>query len=496
MSRWPLLLGSSRPHALRMTPLSRLTLALTLAGLSTQTAAAPDAAVSAQLQALTQRLLALEQRNLSLEQEVKGLRAAQAAPSSSVTPAAGNTPPGHAWGVERLDQLAQRVADLSRTSEAGTDDLEAEGISVEGGVLAVAQQVSRGGSETGTRQSRLNWRGDIEAALPLGHVAALGDARLSGFGHLRFGQGSGLALRPSHTATANSVPFEAGAGSDETYAIVAQAWAQLTWPLSAEGFNDQAGSRLEMTMGKMDVFGFFDQNAVAGDEGAQFLNNIFVHNPLLDSGGDIAADAYGLAPGVRLAYVGVGDDTTWGASLGVFGSGAGANFSTGPGKPLVIAQLEWAPLQINGDAKGNYRAYAWTNGNTADLAGQRQRHTGWGVSADQRVGRDWNLFGRWGQRTSGTGAFDRALTLGFELGGRGWSRGHDALGLAAGWVKTDAALQVEGLSGQEQSTELYYRLRLSEHLELSPDLQWIRRAGGNPNAEVIKVLGLRASIGF
>ena len=37
---------------------------------------------------------------------------------------------------------------------------------------------------------------------------------------------------------------------------------------------------------------------MAGDEGAQFLNNVFVHNPLLDSGGDIAADAYGFAPGV------------------------------------------------------------------------------------------------------------------------------------------------------------------------------------------------------
>ena len=63
--------------------------------------------------------------------------------------------------------------------------------------------------------------------LPLGTVAALGDAKFSGFGHLRFGQGSGVGLRPAYTATVNSIPFEAGAGSDETYAIVAQAWGHL-----------------------------------------------------------------------------------------------------------------------------------------------------------------------------------------------------------------------------------------------------------------------------
>lgn len=62
--------------------------------------------------------------------------------------------------------------------------------------------------------------------------------------------------------------------------------------------------------------------------------------------------------------------------------------------------------------------YGWTNGHTTDLLGAEQRHSGWGLSVDHKVGRDWNLFGRYGQRTQGDAAFNKALTVGFEHGGR------------------------------------------------------------------------------
>jgi hypothetical protein len=273
------------------------------------------------------------------------------------------------------------------------------------------------------------------------------------------------------------------------------------------GLNERKGDRFELTAGKIDVFGFFDQNAAAGDEAAQFLNNAFVHNPLLDSGGDIGADAYGFAPGIRLACTRVGDGTSqWGASLGLFAAGTGANFSGGLGRPLAIAQLEWSPLQINGEPRGSYRIYAWTNGRTSALDGAPQRHTGIGLSVDQRIGRDWNLFGRAGRRTSGEGTFDSALTLGFEHGGRAWGRGRDAVGLAVGWLKTspawrdataaDSTLVGYSASGQERIAEVFYRWRLNEHLELSPDFQLIQRPGGDAAGKTARVFGVRASAGF
>jgi hypothetical protein len=468
-----------------------------------------DAELRSQVEALLQRVQQLEQRNTALEQQLRTLAArteALPAPNASAAPeparvAAATPPPNGA----RLAALESQVQALSLAAAAPPDD----GPVVEASLLALGQRLGAGGADTGRTQERLNYRGDVEVTWPLGTLALPGEPRFGGFGHLRFGQGGGVALRPSYTATVNSVPFEAGAGADEAYAIAAQAWGQLTWDLDGGRFNNLPGNRVELTLGKIDLFGFFDQNAVAGDEGAQFLNNVFVHNPLLDSGGDIAADSYGFAPGLRLAYIDEGEERGWGwgASLGVFGAGEAARFAAGPRRPLVIGQLEFSPKQINGEPRGSVRLYAWTNGETLDLAGsERQRHGGWGLSLDQRVGAEWNLFGRWGRQTAGDGRFDRALTLGFEHGGRAWGRGHDAVGLAAGWLRTsgafaratalDPTLAGYAASGSEQIVEAYYRFKLGEHLELTPDLQWIRRAGGDAQAPSFTAVGLRAAVGF
>lgn len=348
----------------------------------------------------------------------------------------------------------------------------------------------------------MNFRGDVLLSLPAGSI---GDAAGTAVAHLRFGQGGGVAMRPTHTGTANSTTFEAGAGSDQTYAIVAEAYYQLAWPLDGGRFNDQPGSRIELTVGKLDFFALFDQNAVAGDEANQFLNNVFVHNPMLDSGGDIGADDYGFAPGMRLGYTHEGDTLGWGASLGVFASGDGARFGSGPGRPLVIAQFEVFPKQINGEPRGNYRFYAWTNGRTSGLDDQEQRHTGFGFSFDQRVGAEWNLFGRYGRRTSGEGSFSSGITLGFEHGGRVWGRSHDAVGLALGALKTDSdwrastadrSLVGYAAHGTERIAELYYRMKLNESLTLTPDFQLIDRAGGNSRATTVRLFGVRANLSF
>jgi len=465
---------------------------------------AQDKAMAEQLRQMAQRLERLEQRNQELEHQVKALQ-------SPTPPALGAAPATPVWGdarrVETIEReqraLAQRVDDLSRQGdlESGADN---SGPKFEASVVGIVQNVNRAGAADARTQTRANYRGDLMVELPAGSI---GGAQVTAFGHLRFGQGEGLSLRPTHTSTVNSVGFQTAAGPDDSFAILAQGFLNLEWSLGGGGLNEQKGDRFEVTAGKIDVFGFFDQNAVAGDEAAQFLNNAFVHNPLLDSGGDIGADAYGFAPGIRLAYTRVGDGTSqWGASLGLFAAGTGANFSGGLGRPLAIAQLEWSPLQINGEPRGSYRIYAWTNGRTSGLDGAPQRHTGFGLSVDQRIGRDWNLFGRAGRRTSGEGTFDSALTLGFEHGGRAWGRGRDAVGLAVGWLKTspawrdataaDSTLVGYSATGQERIAEVFYRWRLNEHLELSPDFQLIQRPGGDAAGKTVRVFGVRASAGF
>jgi high affinity Mn2+ porin len=456
------------------------------------------------LRQMAQRLERLEQRNQELERQVKALQG----PAPALQGAATTGPDGgDARRVELIEReqraLAQRLDDLSRQGDLQAGS-ESEGPKIGASMVGVAQNVNRAGTADGRAGTRANYRGDLTIELSAGGI---GGAQATAFGQLRFGQGEGLALRPTHTSTTNSVGFQTAAGPDDSFAILAQGYLNLEWALGGGGLNEQKGDRFEITAGKIDVFSFFDQNAAAGDEAAQFLNNAFVHNPLLDSGGDVGADAYGFAPGIRMAYTRVGDGSSqWGASLGLFAAGSGANFSGGLGRPLAIAQLEWSPLQINGEPRGSYRIYAWTNGRTSALDGTPQRHTGVGLSVDQRVGRDWNLFGRAGRRTSGVGTFDSALTLGFEHGGRAWGRGRDAVGLAVGLLKTspawrdatsaDVALVGYAATGQERIAEVFYRWRLNEHLALSPDFQLIQRPGGDSAGKTVRVFGVRASASF
>ncbi|HJV67632.1 carbohydrate porin [Ideonella sp.] len=477
-----------------------LVLTVGLYGGTAQAAADDTAQLEARLAEVMQRLQQLEQRNRVLEQR---LDAAQA----------------QADGVERAlasDRLSENEPELVTRLKAVENQtlsmqkparqIEAlEDINASASLVGMVQHVGEGGGEAGHAQSRANYRGDIALALPGG---ALGSADGRIFTQLRFGQGAGIAARPGFSSTPNTTAFEiAGVDDpDSSFAILAQAWYQLEVPLPLDGFKPHARQHLELNVGKIDPFLFFDQNAAADDEGTRFVNNVFVHNPLLDSGGDVGADAYGFTPGLRLAWRDEADAALrWRASLGVFGSGEAANFSGSLGRPFVIAQLEASPRWIQG-LDGTYRLYAWHNGRATELDGTAHAHAGWGISADQRVTASMRLFGRYGRRTTGHGGFDQALTLGGELAGEAWSRAADGVGLAFAWLPAsrawreataaDQALIGTAASGAERVAELYYRWHLNGSVELTPDLQWVGRPAANPQASGYFVAGLRARLGF
>ncbi|MGE5452351.1 MAG: carbohydrate porin [Acidobacteriota bacterium] len=436
--------------------------------------------------------------------------------------------------LERVEQLeqAQRQADQAlgtdRISEAEPElvtrlkavefqtlemqkqarQIEAlEGIAVGASMTAVVQR-ALGSHSTLPAQgpSRANYRGDVSLSLPGGQS---GDLEGRFFTHFRFGQGTGLGLRPTYTSTLNSSAFETGAGPDDSFAVLAQAWYQLNIPLPLGGYKPHSRQHLEINVGKMDPFLFFDQNAAADDETTRFLNNVFVHNPLLDSGGDAGVDAYGFTPGIRVAYTDqYAKGQAWMASVGVFGSGPSANFSGSLGKPVVIAQLEANPRLITG-LGGNYRVYAWQNGratNAVHSAAAEQTHTGWGASIDQRLDDDWTVFARVGRQMAGQVRFDQTLTMGAQTDGSNWGRAADVVGLAWGVLRTSTRYQQATLTdptlagytagGSERHAELYYRYRFNDRVQISPHYQWIGRPGADANAPAVKAIGLRMKVGF
>ncbi|MBI3148906.1 MAG: carbohydrate porin [Betaproteobacteria bacterium] len=488
---------------MRRLPLAAALLAL---GMSFQASAKDDAL----LQQLLQRLDRLEARNAELEKEVKTLKGEREAM-------------GKGLESERISQYEPEITARLKAVEKDVLDMKKpaklaeklDGVAVGASLVTVAQGVS-GLPEGAQGGSQLNYRADVTVELPL---EQWGGVEHKLFGHVRIGQGLGLNTslgNLTHFASApNAVAFRAsGASPDDSVAVLGQAWYQAAIPLPFGGFKQYSKEKLELTFGKMDIFGFFDQNDAAADEATQFLNSVFVHNPLLDAGGEVGVDANGFQPGFIASYLNETNKTEpWRVTLGVFGAGdEGSNYQRSLSAPLLMLQAE-KHLRLFGGLGGNYRAYAWSRDRAARLDGTgTERHSGWGVSIDQRVDEGITLFARYGHLLKGDLPFRQALAAGAEFNGSSWGRGADALGLGWAWLKASSAYRELGSGGDldgdgvldfafapagaERVAELYYRYRLTPQFEISPDLQWIRRGGANPEAKDVKVFGLRASLSY
>ena len=88
---------------------------------------------------------------------------------------------------------------------------------------------------------------------------------------------------------------------------------------------------------------------------------------------------------------------------------------------------------------------------------------------------------------------------------RVWSDGASDLGILLGQWGGPGSADLDGdgtfdftytPSGAEKVAEIYYRFRISPQFDLTPDFQWIANGGANPNADSVKVLGLRANIAY
>src|SRR5574343_87027 len=488
--------------------LAKLTAALVAAGLALPVLAGPNDA--ALLEKLAARMEKLEARNAELEKQVKELKGeSQAIAAGLDSPRLSDSEPELTVRLKAVEKDQLNMKKAAKIAEG------LEGIKVSASLATVAQKAYGlpDGVENGT--SQLNYRADVSVELPL---APVGDIDHKLFAHLRMGQGLGLNAAFSnlgHFASApNALAFRAsGSSPDDSVTILGQAWYQAAIPLPFLGFKPYSRETLELTFGKMDIFGFFDQNAGAGDESKQFLNSVFVHNPLLDAGGEVGVDANGFQPGFVASYLNWFDKPQpWRLSVGLFGAGDRAsNYQRSLTTPLLMVQAE-KQLRFDG-LLGNYRIYGWNRSQGTEFGGNHAKHTGIGVSIDQRVGDGITLFTRYGKLINGELAFNQALTGGAEFNGSYWGRAGDAIGIAGAWLQSgkayrnttacawlDDAQTTSAYSyipqGAEKVAEIYYRYRVSQQFQLTPDFQLVTNGGGNADAKSVKVFALRANIAY
>src|SRR5450830_279894 len=230
-------------------PLNSIALA---AALSLGAAGGASAATNEELTELVNKLLArvqvLEQQQAVLTQSLETETISEAEPALS----------SRLKAVETQTQALAGPVGKLKMFEGMTGGLS----------LTMAAQKS---FEPGVADSQLGYRADAFVSLPL---QPIGDTEQSVFVQFRLGQGAGLAGFPSYARpNASSFSLAGGLRPDDSVALLAQAWYQANIPLPLGGFKPDSKQSLEITVGKMDPFAFFDQNAVAGDETRQFLNS-------------------------------------------------------------------------------------------------------------------------------------------------------------------------------------------------------------------------------
>ncbi len=474
-----------------MLKLNTLSLAV-IAGLSISSFSMPvsasnlDAQILKRLEQMEKRLKALETENAQLKKALNEPYISDSEPEITARLKA----------VESQSNSYKKVASLVESLE---------GIEVTGGLTMAAQKLASKPQNYDGKDSEVNYRGDVNITIPAGNIGA-SEGIL--FAHLRVGQGLGLENAPYDNgdggafSSFNSTSFQRpGSNTSDSTVLLAQAWYQLNIPLPLGGNPDLSRQHLEMTIGKMDPFMFFDQNTIADDETRGFMNQSFVHNPLLDTGGDIGVDEFGFTPGFRMAWVNdYYKPQHYGISFGAFGAGEGAEFKDTLSDPFYIVQAE--TQQRFSGLEGNYRIYYWKNYSGQDFNKPDKdysSHAGFGLSLDQKVHDYTTLFARYGKQTQGDVSFDQTLTFGAEFGGSYWSRGGDALGAALGFLSLsdeykDANPTMD--DGAEQVAELYYRYRINEQIHLSPNVQHIRNPAGDKDASSLTAYGLRAQLDF
>lgn len=291
----------------------------------------------------------------------------------------------------------------------------------------------------------------------------------------------------------------------------------------------QATTRLELKVGTFAISDDFDTNRYANSTRTQFMDWALWNN----AAWDYAADTRGYTDGVMLGYV----SPTWSLKYGLFEMPKQAN---GQALELSIrrARGEQVELTLSPFASGAivrvlgfrniarmgvYRdaihlaaATATTPNIVADNREGRKKY-GFGVNLEQPLADqgETGLFVRAGWNDGRTESFaftevDRTLTFGAQLAGLRWSRPRDRWG---------AAVAINGLSGDhrdylaaggigfllgdghldyapEQILETYYRIQLGAHVQLTPDVQYVRNPGFNEDRGPVAFWSIRLHLEY
>jgi carbohydrate-selective porin OprB len=166
-----------------------------------------------------------------------------------------------------------------------------------------------------------------------------------------------------------------------------------------------------------------------------------------------------------------------------------------------IAEVNFKP-EIAGHP-GNYRVYGWFNGSDhedlLDPTDTDENNYGVGLSFDQEITEILGIFARYGWQRGSVSQVEHAWSAGFQCSGKFYGRENDTFGLAYGMAVIgddwkDANSRVN--AGDEHHVELYYNIKVNDHLNISPDIQWVNNPNGDRDNDDVWAFGIRAQLSF
>jgi high affinity Mn2+ porin len=287
--------------------------------------------------------------------------------------------------------------------------------------------------------------------------------------------------------------------------------------------------RLEVSAGKLAVTDVFDLNRYANATRWQYMNWGLFQN----SAWDCAADTRGYSNGVAVSWINPG----WTLRAGSFqmptlanGNHFDPDLRRAHGDEVeltadmpVIGTVVRGLAYLNHARMGNYAeaiAIARAAGMTPDIVADdkpgRSKY-GYALNIEQPLADsgETGLFARlgWSDGANETFVFtevDRAASIGAQISGAHWGRAADRLGIAGlvhgiasahqqylaagglGFLLGDGALTY----GHEEIVEGFYRGQVTEYLQISPDVQYVRNPGYNRDRGPATVFGLRLNLRY
>jgi porin len=162
------------------------------------------------------------------------------------------------------------------------------------------------------------------------------------------------------------------------------------------------------------------------------------------------------------------------------GSATQEEFFDGGAEFVKLAEVGWSPSRADRYFR-NFHVTAW-HVDERDDAGIDSAE-GVSVGGNWTWNRTWMVFGRVGVSDGDAPIYNESASAGF---GRLFRSNSDVLGLVYDWGDPpQSALDAQ------KTAELFYRLTLSQNLQVTPSLQWLGDPALNTQEDDVMVFGLR-----